>query len=234
MSYLNCQVRNTFVDIVDPVAPGGHRRVNSWAHWQTQGMVDFQEDVTALYGGAGEVEPYVGGVAAPWWWAESRVTTPTEASETSPREFSWDGHAGLAVKNTFLEIPTAPLTHRRVQSWAFAYDPAWTWPAAAQEEVAPPPGLDKPVAADPAAAARAGPSPECIEQFITQFGLDDRAAEMLRSHRSGAVQTEVMQWMKRRVANKKARQTIRSFSAVFVKRMVAADRAAVGHRRRSA
>jgi len=68
------------------------------------------------------------------------------------------------------------------------------------------------------------PSAGDIEEFITEFKLDQGAASMLRTHRNVEVKAEVMLWVRGTMRNKKAVHSIRNVSSVVVKRVVMLDR----------
>lgn len=73
-------------------------------------------------------------------------------------------------------------------------------------------------------AEKLGPTTEEINAFIAEFDLDAGASRMLRSHRCVEVQTDIMAWMRRTMGSAKARKSVRSPSAIFVKQLVQLDR----------
>mmetsp|Transcript_41928 Transcript_41928/g.100775 ORF Transcript_41928/g.100775 Transcript_41928/m.100775 type:complete len:226 (+) Transcript_41928:84-761(+) len=214
---LQIVVKNTFVNIEEEqtVSSPGHRRIRSWCGASdipdapAVKLPDPDTASTAASDHDGESSPVGSGM-----WAAPAVP-PVQEWNDQQMMFWTDNDGSCWGYQDWQMDRRAQQQQHQLQQWPQA---EFSWPQSQY--------FDQTVRVAERPPAPVGPSGAEIEAFVAEFGLDAAAAKMLRTHRSVEVQLEVMEWMRRRVANRKAQQSIRSFSAVFVKRMVMADQAA--------
>eukprot|EP00451_Oxyrrhis_marina_P003068 CAMPEP_0204254976 /NCGR_PEP_ID=MMETSP0468-20130131/2915_1 /ASSEMBLY_ACC=CAM_ASM_000383 /TAXON_ID=2969 /ORGANISM="Oxyrrhis marina" /LENGTH=266 /DNA_ID=CAMNT_0051228799 /DNA_START=49 /DNA_END=849 /DNA_ORIENTATION=+ len=256
---LQISIKNTFVNVdeKDPeVSSSGHRRIQSWggcsspSSWES---TDFGEVSTCssmstpssspLADPVPCAEPHVApGCWVPVWTPWSPCgdgfvdgVMPNQAA-LHMAELAAMAAAGRAAEAELMAM-TGSLQQPEPPAFAQGYAARSDGPVAQRaetngEEWAAPRKISSDESSEEhdKRRTRVPPTMQELEDFIQEFDLDHKAAEMLLSHRSTQVQSEVMEWMRKRVAGDRARKAIRNFSAVFVKRMVQADRDTVAAR----